>query len=356
MYASPRKLNNATHGVLNRVASHVAMVYWPTNNQTCLRSPRLQIMPDISITRRTWLARAAGAAIAIPHLPTTTLMAVNRPKFRIVDPHVHVWKNDLRYPWPAELTSPPKEDALPETLLKLMAEHGVEKTVIVHVIYYRWDCRYAADAVKHDPDKFAGVCRVNPESDDAVSQLNHWVAEGLRGVRLSPGIGPSGDWINDRRRMDAIWSRASELRVPMCVLCPVGRLPDVEPIVQRYDGRLDVCIDHMSDSPIDKPDELKKLLALARYPRVYVKLSHLWSLSREPYPYRDTHEQVKRLYDTFGPQRLMWGTDWPEVEKYCGYARALALYRDEIKFFNDDDRRWILGETALKLWPFTASS
>ena len=40
------------------------------------------------------------------------------------------------------------------------------------------------------------------------------------------------------------------------------------------------------------------------------------------------------------------------VEKYCGYAKALALYRDELTFFTADDRRWILGETALKLWPF----
>ena len=57
---------------------------------------------------------------------------------------------------------------------------------------------------------------------------------------------------------------------------------------------------------------------------------------------------MRRLYDAFGPERLMWGTDWPAVEDYCGYGRALALYRDEIKFFNDDDRRWILGETALE--------
>jgi predicted TIM-barrel fold metal-dependent hydrolase len=52
----------------------------------------------------------------------------------------------------------------------------------------------------------------------------------------------------------------------------------------------------------------------------------------------------------------MWGTDWPAVEDYCGYAKALALYRDEIKFFTDDDRKWILGGTARKLWPFAAKS
>lgn len=274
---------------------------------------------------------------------------------QVVDSHVHVWKNDPRFPWAADLQTPPARDATPEMLLELMQRGGVERTVIVHVIYYRWDCRYAAESVRAHRQKFMGVCRVDPLSATAAADVDHWVAQGLRGVRLSPGAGPDGDWIRDRARMDAIWGRAAELKVPLCVLCPIERIPDVEKVVERYSDRLDVCIDHMADSPIDRPDELNKLLALARYRRVYVKISHLWSLSREPYPYRDTHQQVRRLYDAFGPERLMWGTDWPMVEQYCTYQQALALYRDEIQFFSDEDRKWILGQTALKLWPATSN-
>lgn len=308
------------------------------------------------MTRRDWLrltaVGAATATIGFEH----TAMADGGKDFEIIDPHVHVWKNDPHYPWPADLAKPPATDALPETLLGLMRDHGVSQTVIVHVIYYKWDCRYAAAAIQRWPDKFAGVCRVDPRSEDAAQHLEDWTRAGYHGVRLSPSLGPDGDWINDRAQMDLIWSSAVEHKVPMCVLCPIGRIPDVDRVVERYRDSLDVCIDHMADSPIDRPDELKKLLALARYPRVFVKLSHLWSLSREAYPYHDTHEQVRRLYDAFGPERLMWGTDWPAVEDYCGYAKALALYRDEIKFFTDDDRKWILGGTARKLWPFAAKS
>lgn len=285
---------------------------------------------------------------------TESVMAASSDKLRVVDPHVHVWKNDPRFPWPKELANPPKEDALPSTLLGLMQRHGVEKTVIVHVIYYRWDCRYAADAVRRHADRFMGVCRVDPTSPTAADELSRWVREyGFHGVRLSPYSGPGGDWINDHKAMDPIFRRAAELGVPMCILCDADRLGDVGRVIERHAERLDVCIDHMADCPIDEPQSLKKLLALARYPRVYVKLSHLWSLSRESYPYRDTHAQVRRLYDAFGPRRLMWGTDWPMVEQYCGYGKALALYRDEIDFFTDEDRRWILGGTAQKLWPFS---
>jgi predicted TIM-barrel fold metal-dependent hydrolase len=151
--------------------------------------------------------------------------------------------------------------------------------------------------------------------------------------------------------MDPIWKKASDLKVPMCILCPIERVPDVARVIERFPD-LDVCIDHMADCPIGDQEKLAKLLDLKRFPRVYVKISHLWVLSKEAYPYRDTHEQVHKIYDAFGPKRLMWGTDWPGVEKTCGYAKALRLYREEIKFFTDEDRRWILAETVKKLWPF----
>ena len=300
------------------------------------------------------IATVVGAAATVQNTAWSQETVDKTSELRIVDPHVHVWKNDPHYPWPRDLTKPPREDALPATLLQLMAANGVEKTVIVHVIHYRWDCRYAGDTIKARPDKFMGVCRVDPTADRAVEELDRWVREyRFHGIRLSPVAGRAGDWINDRERMDRIWGRAAELKIPMCILCPVARLPDVGRVIERHHEGLDVCIDHMADCPIDRLDELKKLLALAKYRRVFVKISHLWSLSREKYPYRDTHDQVKSLYDQFGPERLMWGTDWPGVEQFCGYEKALALYREEIKFFTATDRCWILGGTALKLWPFT---
>lgn len=281
-------------------------------------------------------------------------MALSDPSSPVIDSHVHVWTNDPRYPWSAELQQPPVDDALPGTLFELMREHRVDQTVVVQVIYYRWDCSYTADVVAACPGTLGGVCRVDPQSPTAADELTRWVAAGLRGVRLSPAAGSEGDWINNRAAMDAIWSRAGELGVPLCLLCPIERVADVEQVIRRHDGGLDVCIDHMADCPIDRPEALASLIALARYPRVYVKLSHLWSLSRQDYPYRDTHDQVRRLYDVFGPRRLMWGSDWPLVENYCGYGRAVQLFRDEIAFFNDDDRRWILGGTAHRLWPIGA--
>lgn len=268
----------------------------------------------------------------------------------IVDPHVHMWKNDPKYPWPESRKNPPEEDALPEPLLALMEQNGVAHTIFVHVIHYLWDCRYAADVCKKYPDKFTGVCRVNPESMTAADDLSKWVEEyNFHGVRLSPATNERGDWINNAELMDPIWKRTSELKVPMLILTGTNRLPDVSKWIDRYPD-IKISIDHMASCPIDAPDELKKLTDLAKFLEVHVKISHTWRFTKEEYPFRDTWDQVKALYDAFGPQRLMWGTDWPAVENFCGYAKALALVRDEMDFLNKEDKRWILGGTAQHLW------
>src|ERR671929_203215 len=72
-------------------------------------------------------------------------------KYRIIDPHVHVWKKDPKYPWAKETTRPPDKDATAEMLLDLMKANGVEKTVIIQVIHYRWDNSYLADVLKRYP-------------------------------------------------------------------------------------------------------------------------------------------------------------------------------------------------------------
>lgn len=278
------------------------------------------------------------------------MTAAAKVSYPIIDSHVHVWKADPRYPWAKETTKPPEQDATPEMLLALMKANGVERTVIIQVIYYRWDNRYLADVLKEYPGPFRGVARVNPEDRGAPDHLSRLVMEqGFRGVRLSPAGDAAGDWIRGPL-MPPLWSRCRDLKVPMTVLAPVTRMPDVARLADRFPD-LTVVIDHMADCPLDQPRELDKLIALARYPKVFVKVSHTWSLSKQPYPYPDSQEQVKRLYDTFGSKRLMWGTDWPMCERHCTYAQTLSMVRDEMRFLNDEDRRWMLSKTVETVWP-----
>jgi predicted TIM-barrel fold metal-dependent hydrolase len=287
------------------------------------------------ITRRVLLQAAA----AVPFAPAT----------RIIDPHVHVWKHDPAFPF-AEGANVPPRDATPETLLDLMKANGVSRTVIIQVIHYRYDNRYVAAVLKRYRGTFQGVCRVDPLDPAAPDHLAARTEEGFRGVRLSPAGDASGDWFHGPL-MPPLWKRCRDLGVPMTVLAPIARMPEVALLLEKVPD-LTVVIDHMADCPIDQPAELEKLIALKRFPSLFVKISHTWSISRQPYPWPDAQQYVKRLYDAFGPQRLMWATDWPIVEGRSTYARALSVVRDEMKFLNAEDRQWILSKTIERVWPF----
>jgi predicted TIM-barrel fold metal-dependent hydrolase len=97
---------------------------------------------------------------------------------------------------------------------------------------------------------------------------------------------------------------------------------------------------------------LDLLLALAQYPHIFIKISHMWSLSRQPYPYPDAAAQVKRLYDVFGAKRLMAGTDWPISLPKQSYAQTVALYRDHFDFLPAQDHAQIFSKTVQQVWPF----
>lgn len=287
------------------------------------------------VSRRTFLAAAAAGPFLMD--------------YQIIDPHVHVWKHDPKYPFAAGAHVPDR-DATPEMLIALMQANGVSKTVIIQVIHYKYDNSYLADVLKRFPQTFQGVCRVDPLDPAAPDHLSSLTEQGFRGVRLSPSADSSGDWFLGPL-MPPLWRRCFELKVPMTVLAPITRMPDVAALLERLPD-LTVVIDHMADCPIDKPAELEKLIALKRYPNLFVKISHTWSISKQPYPWPDVQEYVKRLYDSYGPRRLMWATDWPIVEGHSTYARALSVVRDEMHFLNSDDRQWILSKTIERVWPF----
>jgi predicted TIM-barrel fold metal-dependent hydrolase len=234
-------------------------------------------------------------------------------------------------------------------LLELMHANQVTHTTLIQVIHYRWDNGYLASVLRRYPGTFHGVCRVDPNDPASPGHLTRLTEErGFHGVRLSPAAGPDGDWIRGPL-MPPLWRRCALLKVPMTLLLPSSRLPDIEPLM-RANPELQVVIDHMADVSPLQPAQLDRLLALAQYPNAYVKISHIWSLSAVSYPFNDMQRQVAILNATFGAKRLMWGTDWPVCLKYLSYDRAVALYRDHLSYLPIQDREQILYRTSQQVW------
>lgn len=305
------------------------------------------------MNRRNFLTASIAGSLT-RSLASSFATPIVEKKSLLIDSHVHVWKHDPTFPF-ARGAHPPNEDASVEMLLKLMGTNGVDRTVLIQVIHYRWDNSYLADVLKRYPKQFRGVCRVNPEDPQAPDQLSRLIEEqGFHGVRISPSAGGEGDWIRGPM-MPLLWRRCAQLKVPMTVLAPVTRLPDLVPLIEQ-NPELVVVIDHMADCPLDQPKDLALLTRLAAYPKVFVKISHMWSLSKQAYPYRDADRQVKQLCESFGARRLMWGTDWPICLKQLSYAKAVDLFRNRLDFLSRQDREQILYKTVQSVWPFGSTT
>ena len=83
------------------------------------------------------------------------------------------------------------------------------------------------------------------------------------------------------------------------------------------------------------------MLALARYPNVAVKLSGAPSYSTAPYPYRNIHGYLQRIFDAFGPDRCFWGTDITRMP--CSWRQCVTMYTEELPWLRGRDLERVMG-------------
>ncbi len=88
---------------------------------------------------------------------------------------------------------------------------------------------------------------------------------------------------------------------------------------------------------------------LAAIPGVRIKLSGMYALSQDGYPYRDTWAWAEGVVSAFGAERTLWASDWPLAGESATHAQHLALVR-QLPFLDDSARSWILRGTAMSLW------
>ena len=271
----------------------------------------------------------------------------------IIDTHLHVYADDESL-FPYVAGGKPARPASVEYLLPLMEEAGVEKAVIVQPRVYSWDNRYLAHCIERFPDRFTALGLVDPTSPDGPERLEELVAQQrFAGLRLELGWEDDLNDFHGKERWP-LWERAQDLGVAFGILGSAKDHSCVEPMAAMFPG-VNILLDHLGGLPLDpeRQDSLiKATLRLARYPNVYVKLSNLQGKSSEPYPFRDTFDLAHRIYDAYGPERLMWGTDFPGVMIKCGYANAVELVRTHLPFLTESDKEWVLHKTAEKVFRF----
>lgn len=307
---------------------------------------------------------ALATVLVLTSLAAPSVAQDAKPKRLLVDAHMHVWSGDpqrfpFAHPYEPKFT-PPKIAATVELLLDEMDRHGVSHCVLVQTISHGWDNRYLADCLKRHPKRFRGQGLIDPTDPQVADKLEYWMTKhGLAGVRFSPMYYKGkDDWLN-ARTSDAVWKKAEELGAVFNFFMAAEQLPKLEDMVRRF-PKVKVVIDHLARVDLqakDAEDQTRKLLALARYPNVWVKVSELNILSpSKKYPYQDTYPLVKRVYEAYGADRLLWGTGFPGTTRAQAgrpsLEQELALIETHIPFFTAADRAKILGANAAKVWRF----
>ena len=274
----------------------------------------------------------------------------------ITDAQVHIWNPETpERPWPKgdNRAAPHLPDGLTaERFIAEMDSAGVDRAVIVPPSWVGETNVEALAAAAKYPDRFAVMGRFDPLRPDASAALETWKQQpGMLGIRMTLFRGFAA-WLEDGT-LDAFWPACERLGIPVMVLTPAsaGRL---EPVAKRHPG-LTLIMDHMaadlSATGADAFRTIDQLLALSKYPRVFVKVSSAPCFSAEPYPFADIEPYLRQIYDAFGARRLMWGADFSRLTST--YSECLEHFRSGLAFLSDDDKEWVLGRALAETlgWP-----
>jgi predicted TIM-barrel fold metal-dependent hydrolase len=171
--------------------------------------------------------------------------------------------------------------------------------------------------------------------------------QGVTGFRIGPGAGRK-DWLATPG-MQQMWKTSAESRQPMCCLINPENLADVSVMCGRF-PETPVVIDHFARIGITGEiveTDLKNLCGLSRHPQVRVKISAYYALGKKQPPHDELIPMIRRLYEAYGPGRLMWASDCPyQLGDSNTYRSSISLVRDRIDFVTADERRQLLRTTA----------
>lgn len=271
---------------------------------------------------------------------------------QITDAQVHIWgANTPERPWPESGRAHPHR-ATPfshHDLLREMDEAGVARVIIVPPSWEGERNDLALEACRLHPDRFAIMGRIALDPANA-PLLDTWRAQpGMLGLRFS--YRPEHGWLQDGSA-DWLCAAAQKNHLPIMISCP-GFLPDLAGLAERFPD-LKLIVDHLALRRAKDEEafaDIPHLLKLARFPNVAAKASALPRYSTDPYPYRNVHDHLHRVFDAFGPQRTFWGTDLTGLP--CAYRQAVTMFTEELPFLSEDDKTWVMGKavSAFAGWP-----
>jgi predicted TIM-barrel fold metal-dependent hydrolase len=275
-----------------------------------------------------------------------------------IDAQVHAYERDHPgRPWAAVLQGPPEVTG--DDMVAAMDAVGVDSALLVSPFaLYRYDATYALQVYAAHPSRFGVIKPVDPTDPAVAETIADWAATtGTVAIRLmmNPGVptDPADPGLN------RVLAAAARHALPVNLMC-WGRLEQAGQLATRNPNTR-LVIDHLGlpqpftpPAPAEPFADLPKVLDLAAHDNIAVKITGACTLSHEPFPYNDLWDPLWRIFDAFGLDRCLWGTDWTRAVALLTYEQGVEAFRVTDRL-SDSDRATLMGETLQRVYNWSPS-
>jgi len=275
----------------------------------------------------------------------------------IFDAQVHAYEhNHPGRPWVGTLHGP--AEVTGDQMVAAMDDVGVDGAVLVSPFsMYRYDASYALEVFAKHPTRFRLVKPVDPTDPRVADTIADWAAtKGTVGIRIMLRDELSTDPADPG--LNRVLAAAARHSLPVNLMC-WGRLEQAGQLAAR-NPNTQLVIDHLGlQQPFEPPAppqpfrELPRVLALAGHPNIAIKISGACTLSHEPFPYKDIWDPLGRIFDAFGFNRCMWGTDWTRAVALLTFKQGVEAFRVTDRV-SASDRATLMGDTLARVYNWSS--
>ena len=274
----------------------------------------------------------------------------------IIDAQVHAYEaNTPARPWHTVPNWPDRVTG--DEMVAAMDQNGIDGAIFISAFaMYRYDGSYAVEVQRRHPGRFALVKPVDPDDPNVVDVISDWKATpGAVGIRIM--LRKEDSTRIDNPGVDRILRAAADQDLPVNILFWDNIDAGTELIDRHPNTRF--IIDHMAILQPETPPtpqnpwaDLPKVVDLATRENAVIKITGACTLSKEPYPFPDIWDPLARLFDAWGFERCLWGTDWTRAHAVVGYEPAVRPFLDTDRL-SDSERAMLMGGACAKAYSWS---
>jgi L-fuconolactonase len=273
----------------------------------------------------------------------------------IIDSQVHAYEaNSPQRPWRSVPNWPPHVTG--DEMVAAMDKVGVDGAIFISAFsMYGYDAGYAVEVQRAHPDRFGIVKPVDPDDPAVDDVIADWKrTPGAVGVRIMLTKEPGRDRNPTDPGLARIARSAAKHDLPVNMLF-WGNLDAGTTLIDRHsDTRF--IIDHLAimqprtpPAPKEPWADLPKVLELAKRDNAVIKVSGACTLSQKPYPFPDIWDPLARLFDAWGFERCLWGTDWTRAFAVVNYEQGVEPFRKTDRL-SESERAMLMGGATAKAY------